>query len=523
MYGRFAWGLRGFLKHTLTLEEAKAIIKKRMEERETNFIRLVRKGIFGYLKSPYLPLMKLAQCEIGDIEGMVRTRGLENTLRALREAGVYITFEEFKGREPIVRNGQVFHLPELAFDNPHLSSFYYAKSGGTTGPGTRVAIDLDHLAYQVPDIVVAHESHKALDIPTAIWFSVPPDSTALISILYRARFGQTPRKWFSPSHTQNVGPSLMNYLIARSFVGLGRLHGVPIPSPELVAMDQAAVITNWASENLRASGKCLIICHVSQALRICVCAREQGLDLMGTLFWSGGEPPTPSKVREVNRTGAQLIPTYIFTEAGYVGVGCARPVDCNDIHLFKDLLALIQYPRQESDGTTPINAFYFTALSPTAPKILLNVESDDYGLMENRTCGCLLESYGFTEHLREIRSFRKLTSDGVTLIGSEMIHILEEILPVHFGGRSLDYQLVEEEDERGFTRLSLLISPRVGTINEEAVIDTILKALERSSVSANLARSIWSQTKALRVKRMEPICTARGKLIPLHLVQHRKD
>ena len=33
MYGPFVLGLREFLKHTLTLEEAKAIIKKRTEER----------------------------------------------------------------------------------------------------------------------------------------------------------------------------------------------------------------------------------------------------------------------------------------------------------------------------------------------------------------------------------------------------------------------------------------------------------------------------------------------------------
>ena len=76
MYSRFVWGVRGFLKHTLTLEEAKAIIKKRMEERETNFLRLVRKGIFSYPKNPYLPLMKLAQCEMGDIENMVTTNPL---------------------------------------------------------------------------------------------------------------------------------------------------------------------------------------------------------------------------------------------------------------------------------------------------------------------------------------------------------------------------------------------------------------------------------------------------------------
>ena len=31
------------------------------------------------------------------------------------------------------------------FDNPFLSPAYYATSGGTTGAGTRVAIDLDHM------------------------------------------------------------------------------------------------------------------------------------------------------------------------------------------------------------------------------------------------------------------------------------------------------------------------------------------------------------------------------------------
>lgn len=80
MYGRFAWGLRSFLRHTISLEEAKAIIQQRMTKGETNFLRLVRKGIFGYPKSPYLSLLKLAGCELGDIENRVRTRGLEDTL-----------------------------------------------------------------------------------------------------------------------------------------------------------------------------------------------------------------------------------------------------------------------------------------------------------------------------------------------------------------------------------------------------------------------------------------------------------
>jgi len=101
MHTRFAWGLRGFLRHTISLEEAKEIVRQRMVERDKNFLRLIERGVFGYSRSPYLPLFELAQVELGDIQKMVLDKGLEGTLHALREAGVYINFEEFKGREPI--------------------------------------------------------------------------------------------------------------------------------------------------------------------------------------------------------------------------------------------------------------------------------------------------------------------------------------------------------------------------------------------------------------------------------------
>ncbi len=170
-----------------------------------------------------------------------------------------------------------------------------------------------------------------------------------------------------------------------------------------------------------------------------------------------------------------------------------------------------------------VDSFHFTTLLPTAPKLLLNVESDDYGIVETRSCGCPFESQGYTEHIRKIRSYRKLTGEGVTLVGSEMIRILEEVLPRHFGGSPLDYQLMEEEDEKGFTRLNLIISPKIRIHDEKEVTDTILKALGEGSVSADLARAIWSQAGSMRIKRMEPIWTERGKLMPLHLSQRSID
>jgi hypothetical protein len=112
-----------------------------------------------------------------------------------------------------------------------------------------------------------------------------------------------------------------------------------------------------------------------------------------------------------------------------------------------------------------------------------------------------------------------LTGEGVTLVGSEMMRILEEVLPNRFGGSTLDYQLLEEEDEQGFTRLSLVVSPRLVIEDEQQVIETVLEAMSRSSVGADSARDIWGQAGTLRIKRAEPIWTSRGKLMPLHLLR----
>jgi hypothetical protein len=126
-----------------------------------------------------------------------------------------------------------------------------------------------------------------------------------------------------------------------------------------------------------------------------------------------------------------------------------------------------------------------------------------------------LESLGWNVHLRQIRSYRKLTGEGVTLIGSEMIHILEVVLPQRFGGTPLDYQLVEQEDERGLTRLYLVISPRVSIRDEVAVLAVVNDALRESSVAADAARVTWKKANSLQIRRAEPIWTGRGKFSPL--------
>jgi hypothetical protein len=206
-----------------------------------------------------------------------------------------------------------------------------------------------------------------------------------------------------------------------------------------------------------------------------------------------------------------------MSEVGAVGRGCPRASDPNDQHFQADHLALIQAPR--GVGSIEVQAFLLTTLLPTAKRILLNVEIDDYGIVEPSSCGCPFHAYGFDRTLRHVRSFSKLTAEGVTLVGSEMEHILESVLPARFGGTPLDYQLMEEEDGAGLTRVVVIVSPRLGRIDESGVIEAILDGLRQASLGTAVGGGLLGAAGALRVRRAEPIMTARGKVLPLHLAQ----
>jgi hypothetical protein len=306
-------------------------------------------------------------------------------------------------------------------------------------------------------------------------------------------------------------------LATSAILEVAHAAGVRLPNPEYLPLERADVIARWAGKTLAQHGRCAIRGHVSKVLRVAIAARDLGIDLTGAVIAGGGEPPTPGKVQTITSTGARFIANYHFTEAGTVGLRCMNPSDPNDQHLLLDHLALIDVPREVPRFGMTVNSFCFTTLLPSAPKLMLNVEIDDYGVVEQRSCGCPWDAFGFTTHIREIRSYRKLTGEGVTLIGSDMEHILEEVLPARFGGTPLDYQLAEEEDENGFTRLTILVSPRVTITDESAVVATVHAALQKGDAGSGISGAIWRQAGSLRVRREEPRSTSRGKLLPLHV------
>jgi len=523
MFALFPLALHRFLRRRLSVDEARRIVRERMDRREDNFLRLVERSVYNFPRSPYLPLLKSVGCEFSDLRATVTQKGLDGALRALRAEGAYVTYEEFKGRKPIVRNGLSIPVKASDFDNPFTRREFASQTGGSTGLATSVGVGLDYFAARAPYQMLFLSVYDLINAPTAYWLSILPGS-GLEFILQRTDLREPLHQWFSFIGWRD-SKHWVKYDLATLYVLFWlRVLGARVPLPTMVRLDQPSVIADWIRNTLKTHPRCLLHTNPSHALRVAVYAQDAGLDLTGATVRIGGEPVTPAKLEAMRRVGLRVVPGYGMTETSTSALGCARPVVADDYHLLRDAFALITYPYRVEGLDVTVPAFNLTTLLDSAPKLMLNVQIDDYGVVEERSCGCELESFGYTTHVSEIRSYSKLVGEGVTLIGNEMLRILEDVLPRRFGGSSLDYQLTEQEDARGLTRLYLVIHPRVVIADERAVVEVLLQGLGNSSPMADAARTVWQQARTIQIKRQEPVWTASGKLMPLHIqrvAQHR--
>ena len=131
-YARFAVGLKRYLQEPATAELGREVIRLLLLDREARFLTLVRRAVYEGERSPCLALLWRAGCECGDLERMVRSDGIEFDLTRLRDAGVYITIDEFKCRQDTVRGSIAIRCEPQDSDNPFLH-----RSIATGGSGSR--------------------------------------------------------------------------------------------------------------------------------------------------------------------------------------------------------------------------------------------------------------------------------------------------------------------------------------------------------------------------------------------------
>jgi hypothetical protein len=94
------------------------------------------------------------------------------------------------------------------------------------------------------------------------------------------------------------------------------------------------------------------------------------------------------------------------------------------VHLLADQLALIRRPPLRTGGHG-VMADVCTTLLPAMPKLMLNYQSGDYGMLERRDCVCPLHDTGLDPHMHTIRSWGKLTSEALMVGLVDLIGLVE--------------------------------------------------------------------------------------------------
>ena len=517
MFLRYAIGLRTFLRSPLSEDDCRRIIAEASQNRERTFLQLLKRGVFDFPQSPYLALLRWARVEYGDIERMVIAGGIETAMERLAGAGVHLSLDEFKGRRQIERPGLSLEVTAEDFDNPLLAGEFEVESGGSTGARRRMKIDFDLLTYDAACHFATFAAAGVADRPLGIWRGVPPDSSGLKHGLLAAKLGTPMERWFSPTRASWRGEAFKFAVLTAYSVHAAGLWGGRIPKPEYVPLSDGRPVARWLAEKAARGDPAVLSAAASNAVSACVAAKEAGLDIAGTVFRVSGEPFTEAKHRLVAGLGARTFSAWSMAEAGPLGGGCANREAVDEVHLFSGKIAAFQRSRLLPDGQSEIAALYLTTVITSTPKIMLNLDSGDYGVLTKRRCGCPLELAGFHDHLHTIRNYEKLTAGGMHFMGSDVIRLVEEILPAAHGGLPTDYQFVEEHKE-SITRVSILVSPRVGDVDESQVVNTVLRFLGAQGHGDRLMTTFWEQGRTLRVVRGEPYVTPASKTPPLRVL-----
>jgi hypothetical protein len=512
---RFFRQVRSLLRHPIGLREAHAVRGRRLETRETTFLATIQRAVYDYDRSPYRRLLDAAGCEYEDLVRLVRAEGVEAALQTIARSGVYLTIDEFKGRRPVTRGSTTFASSPDVVRNP-LSRLHLAvRSGGSRSSGTPVLMDLAFVRGCGVNTSILLDAWGGAGWAKGLWET--PGAGARFRLLKFASFSAHPERWFSQVDPDAPELDPVFRWSERGTRWAARAAGVSLPRAEHVPLNDPQPIADWMSTVRRTGRTPFLFTFPSSAARLCQAALDHGLELGEPRFLIGGEPTTSARLAVIGRAGGCALARYGSMEVGPVGYGCLAPSRPDDVHLLHDLHAVIHAPSAVAAAhRLPPEALLISSLHPLAPFLMLNVSMGDQAVLQERACGCPLGRLGYGTHLHTIRSYEKLTSEGITFLDADVVSVLEEALPARVGGTATDYQLVEEETEEGRSRLRLLVHPRLGPLDDASVRRTFLDALGSGSSVKRMMKLVWRDAELLRIDRRVPHTTQSGKVLHLH-------
>ncbi|HEX4776709.1 MAG TPA: hypothetical protein VFW74_08050 [Acidimicrobiia bacterium] len=502
-----ARGIRGLARRPVTLEEARRVVTREMATRAARLTASLDRLVWPHAASPARRLLAHAGLDAGAVRELVERDGVTGALETLRDAGVYVSYEEYQGRVEARRGSTTFAFSPADFFNPVTSADYLATTGGSRGTGTPVELSFAWQRRQGVQRAIQFDLAGVAGAPGAIWLPVFPSAAGFGAVMKNTAGGNKPERWFSQVPTSLPGIASHKQMANRLLPALQALSRAGLPSPEHVPSDDPAPVVAWLQDALRRAGRAFLTGYASSITAAARYATEHGIDLTGAVAFPASEPVTAGKLASMRAAGMRPFPMYAFVPEGTVAISCDECED-EEYHLWEHELALATRTRPRGDGTD-VPALCWTSLAIEAPRVLLNVENDDYGtLRHDVACGCPLGRLGLTDRLRDIRGISKVVAAGISLDGELFDHLAEVVLPARVGGGPGDYQFVEEESADG-TVVALRVDPAVAAVDVDAARTAIREALATSD-NGVLADGVWARD-GLRVERAAPVVTKAGK------------
>jgi hypothetical protein len=482
--------------------------------REARFLDALDQLVWSTPSSPYLPLLAHAGVEAGDLRSLVATDGLEGALEQLRDSGVYVSYEEYMGAEPIRRGSLELDVDPTSFFGPGDRDELFARTGGTrSGSGSPVSVSFAQKKSTGGQTLLREAAEGSPPgTPTAIWHPCLPSAAGLLLVLSMVAAGRPPERWFSQIPTTMAGVPASKRVTNLLLPLVGRFAGMRLPGPRYAPNDAPEPVLRWCLDALARTGSARLRTYPSSAVMLANAAIAQGARLDGLVVTMTGEPATIGRRRAVEATGARTATSYGFMQGGAIASSCIHET-AERYHLFDGRFAVIGRPRERNDGVL-VDAFLWTSLSATPRAVMINVENDDYGTItrEAQPCSCLWGQLGSMTSIRDIRGMTKVVAGGVTVAGEVLERLVDQVLPATVGGTPLDYQFAElDADDRGL--LALRVDPRLGALDEAAVLDVVVRELEQKEMG-RLASAVWVPGASIKILRAPAVAAPSGKTLP---------
>jgi hypothetical protein len=499
----FGWQLLDALAAVEPASAMTSRIAAGVRAREESFMTAVETEIWQACRPPYRALLEIAGWDPSRIRAAVAADGLETTLERMAQDGVALDADEVKGRKPLARRGRT-----IAFRDADLASLHGPAvplvTSGSSGGRIVYPMDLAGFRLQASYLPVMLEALGVDGQPLVLYY--PAASTAgnahLISF---ALAGRPPAAWFC--HLQQSASTLSQWrLWFRGLVAASRLRGVVLPLPQAADVESPRTLVEWLRQ--RAPRGAVVATFPGSALRIQRWARAVGVSLPPVTWILGGEPVSAVKRQRLEEDGHRVYPWYGAVDTGRVAIGCLRPASADDMHLLTDRFAAIMPPPAADAPAGSERKVLLTSLIPEVHRRLLNADIGDLAAPLDRRCGCPFERLGLLHHLHAVHSKQKLTVEGATLSAETVQSLASDLLPAACGGSPTDYQILEEEDGDGVTRLVVLVHPALAA-DEQAVLHTVDRVLAVAGGGGTAER--LRRSGVVAVRREKPRMSAAGK------------